>query len=340
MISLKEGEHAQKICDYYDESGKKQTVWFHQRAIPELRNVIESVGPILKDPEFRDQFDLSTKDIELLTTAIENETVPEDSKLRKKYFRTKKKVESLGLSEMNIQDTSGKFEINISDNKKDFEGAWQITSASQGGKTHWFKELVKRHWENVPKGKRRPLVMVSTEETIDRTLHDLKRKRFADWYVGVDVSQDAFQEWQDTNNKKSADDWYNDVIKPVLKGMDRNTMLCGDDLEDSPAYIPLHREFERLIRVGRHKGISPVFFINHRILSGWYGKQLGNTVRYRILFPRSSKHKLIQWLNTHVSLSLNSARNLVNRVVPHSRWLAIRMTSPVCAISEKYIKLL
>ena len=117
-------------------------------------------------------------------------------------------------------------------------------------------------------------------------------------------------------------------------------MVAGDDLEDSPAYVPLHREFERLIRVGRHKGISPVFFINHRILSGYYGKQLSNTVAWRVLFPRSSKHKLVQWLRDFISMSQQAARNLVNRVLPTSRWLAIHMHSPVCAISEKFITLL
>ena len=161
MISLKgNSDVAKKICDFYDEKGVKHPIWFHQKIKTEYRNVLEDVRPILAEATFREKHDLSLKEVDLLADAIRTESVPEDSKLRRKYFKTKRSVNALTISEMSVEDSTARFEINISEDRRKFEGGWQLTSASSGGKTHYFRTLVERNWR-LSQNKRRPLVMIN-----------------------------------------------------------------------------------------------------------------------------------------------------------------------------------
>jgi hypothetical protein len=301
--------------------------------------VIDDVRPILAEPSFREKYNLSKAEIDLLTTAIQTEKIPEDSKLRKKYFKTRRAVMALSISEMQLDSGNARFEINIPEDRRQYAGTWQITGASMSGKTHFFRSLCERNW-SLPKNKRRPLLMISTEENLDKTLRPLKKRRYDTLYTGVDVSENAYDDFRENEQGGSPEDFFKKRVKLVLNNVEPNTMVCFDDWEDSPAFMYLQKELDRLVRVGRHKSISPVFALNHRILSGALGKQLGNSVRWRILFGRSSKYKIISWLNFHLNMSLPEAKALLHRIIPDSRWLAVHMHSPFFVCSEKYISLL
>ena len=92
--------------------------------------------------------------------------------------------------------------------------------------------------------------------------------------------------------------WFKKQLLPVIRGIEPYSSVCGDDLDDSPAHAYLQREMERLMRVGRHQHILPLFIINHKLKAGHVSiyKQLGNSVKFRILIPRSSKHKVVMFL--------------------------------------------
>ena len=117
-----------------------------------------------------------------------------------------------------------------------------------------------------------------------------------------------------------------------------------DDFEDSIVWknkdgSGLQKTLESLLRIGRHKGIGSCLLL-HRIASGWMGRQISNSVKMRVMFPRSSSHKINNWLKDKLGLSLQFAKELTRRIAEHSRWMCVHMFSPVAIISEKYCVLL
>ena len=339
MLSLTKNSTDQPL--FHIEDGDKTPVYFFQKRDPAKRNVIESLEPVLKQPSFREEFDLSLKTISELVPHLEKETVPEDSKLRKTYFAVKRRLNILSYTEMSLVGEDSEFTLQINPNRKAYAGTWFLSSSSNGGKTHFFRELVLDNW-SLPQTRRRPLLLISCEESIDRTLIPLKKKRYEKLYTGLDCSQQAYEDWLLSKEGNTPEQWFKKQLLPVIRGIEPYSMCCGDDLDDSPAHAQLQHEMERLMRVGRHSHVSPLFILGHKLKSGNLSiyRQLGNSVKFRILFPRSGKHKVVMFLVDELQMKRREAVELVNRIIPHSRWLAIHQHSPVYILSAKYARLL
>jgi len=101
----------------------------------------------------------------------------------------------------------------------------------------------------------------------------------------------------------------------------------------------LQRLLDKLLRTGRHVGKSTIC-LNHLINSGYMGRQLTSSVKWRILFPRSSKHKIVRWLHDRTDMPLKDARKLVEDIAMNSRWMAVHTHSPQAIVSEKLVKLI
>jgi hypothetical protein len=205
--------------------------------------------------------------------------------------------------------------------------------------------MVLRNWE-LPKRKRRTVVMISNEESIDASLKCLKKKRFinAGLYRGVDVSDDAISEWKESQNGGTDEGYFRQVVKKTVERAPDNSLICLDDFQDSKLYRMkngdgLQKLLDFYLRCGRHKRKSTVA-LNHLIASGYMGRQLSNSVKGRVLFPRSSRHKIQSWFNTHLGMPLAASKKILARVAPHSRWLYVNLHTPTCIISEKYCALI
>ena len=139
MISLHESK--QPLLDIFI-NGKRQRVYFHQKLEEEKKNVVESVRPFLLDSDFREQYDLSLKQIDLLEKAIESDRIPEDDpKLRTKFFKVRRALKKKILTEMFLEG-SDRFEINLPESKKEFAAHMQITGGTGAGKTFWTREFL------------------------------------------------------------------------------------------------------------------------------------------------------------------------------------------------------
>jgi hypothetical protein len=344
MLSLKNAPSAVKLCDCFID-GKPAAVYFHQKQDKALRNEVEDVTPILRQPSFREKYDLSRGDIAILSAALNSDQIPEeDDKIRKKYFSVKRAINNLSLTEMSFEDQdNSRFEVNLPEKRSTWAAGIEVAGNSGSGKSYWTQSLLLRNW----KGKlnhRRPVLWWSTEEQLDKTLVDLKKKRFSKLYTGVDVGEEAFREWSEANQDGSLEKFWKTVVKPTLKKLPRSGILVCDDFEDSVVWrlkdgSGIQQTLESMLRTGRHSNRSTISLL-HRITSGWMGRQISNSVRLRVMFPRSSRHKIQLWLRDKMGLQMSYAKELVQRIAAHSRWMAVHMFSPVAIISEHYVVLL
>ena len=96
----------------------------------------------------------------------------------------------------------------------------------------------------------------------------------------------------------------------------------------------IHRE-----RVYRHQSVS-LMVILHSIRSGAWSQQAYNSIRYLVLFPRSQKGKITNYLNQDIGLPLREARETVRSFSQTGRHMIVRLHSPECLIGPKLIKIL
>ena len=80
--------------------------------------------------------------------------------------------------------------------------------------------------------------------------------------------------------------------------------------------------------------------IVHSIRSGAYSQQAYNSIRYLILFPRSQRGKIINYLNTDIGLPLQKARDTVRAFAQTGRHMIVRIHSPECLVGPQRIEIL
>ena len=155
------------------------------------------------------------------------------------------------------------------------------------------------------------------------------------------MSDDSLEQFIEESHG-TKEDFYLKVKKEV-DALPRNSIICFDDQQDSEINQTkvggLQRLLDKMLRTGRHLGKSTIT-LNHLINSGYMGRQLTSSVKWRVLFPRSSKHKIVRWLNERTDMPLSDARRLVSKIASESRWMAVHVHSPQAVVSEKYVKLL
>ena len=108
---------------------------------------------------------------------------------------------------------------------------------------------------------------------------------------------------------------------------------------DSCCPDELRRLINRGLRVFRHQSIS-LMVILHSIRSGAWSQQAYNSIRYLVLFPRSQKGKITNYLNQDIGLPLREARETVRSFAQTGRHMIVRLHSPECLIGPKLIKIL
>jgi hypothetical protein len=176
-------------------------------------------------------------------------------------------------------------------------------------------------------------VYVSPELSVDTTLKKiLNNKRWIRYFEGVDVSDEAFKESQ----KGSADEWYSEVIEPILLGQPAGTKIILDDAPDSKVHKHLQKFLIKYLRTGRHKKIG-ITSIQHNVRGGRWTSQSFSSVKWVVLFPRGSgKGKQVEWLYETLGVGRKKARILVDIFGETGRSMTIHQWSPTVVFGDKY----
>ena len=176
--------------------------------IPPYRNS----SKYLKSDEFRERYTLSKREQNELVRALQSNIVP-DNNLKGKFFHIRRDLNQRLYTEIDLRNTDHKINWRFPMNPKEWPETQIIIGSSQCfqfvflcientdisgvGKTY---KIVNEITEALKRGKKRRFVYVSPELQVDSTLKKLMNtKRWQNWFEGIDVSDEAYEEWQAEN---------------------------------------------------------------------------------------------------------------------------------------------
>ena len=311
--------------------GKKKTpIFWHPIVNKKMMNAVHNIN-IFNTEEFRDDQELNLTQSNSIFESIANNTVDESN--QSKHFKVKRVLQNKLLTSMDISDTKQDFVIDF-ENNKGYSGHILIVGGTGSGKTHSYLELVLRNL-NGPKEQRRNFLIFSAEYEKDKTLEELRKDKYAYYITGVDVSEQGQRDSQWSTNE----DFFQNEIKLKAEYANAGTIIIGDDYMDSCCPQLMRTMFNRLLRTARHDDISIVLVL-HSIRSGTYSSQAYNSVKWIILYPRSQKGKITQFLNKDLGLTLKDSRNVIREFSQTGRQMFVRLHSPELILNKKRIQLL
>ena len=166
---------------------------------------------------------------------------------------------------------------------------------------------------------RKPIVYLSPEVEIDKTLEPLKDKKWTMWFHGIDTSEQALK-------KKGMDaaTFFQNEISQKLETLGENAIVCWDDFPDSaPALVPfLESKYNSSLRVARHRN-QGVISLQHTYVGGRKTSQALQSNKYITFFPRSQQARTIRFLTDHLQLSVPEAKALVRRFAALDRYMTV-----------------
>ena len=207
-----------------------------------------------------------------------------------------------------------------------------VVGSTQSGKTFHSVKLALQNLDG-PKQLRRHFLVVSAQWNLDKTLKPLKADKYADFVTGVDISEASMKESQ----WGTAEEFFKNEVKTRMDNAPRGSVIFADDYMDGCCPNLMRRLINRGLRVYRHQGVS-LLVILHSLRSGAYSSQAYNSVRFLTVFPRSQKHKIINFLNTELGMPLSYARETVRAFSQTGRHMTLRLHNPEAIIGPKLIK--
>ena len=328
MLTLHASDENVHICDMVE--GKKRTpVFWHPKINKDIRNSVENFDFINTD-YFRDNFELSKAQASDIFEKLQHDETLETN--QSKFFKVKRHVTESLETEMTLSGTSGEFEI-LYPPGDEFEGHTLICGGTGSGKTFWAVQRILRNLKG-PKKDRRQFIIFSAEYEKDKTLEPLKHEKFRDWVHGIDCSETAVRDSQWAN----ASEYFQNAIMFIVNSAPPCVILF-DDAMDTPFPQEMRTLTTRLLRVGRHQGIN-IMVILHSIRSASWSTQAHQSAKYLVLFPRSQKGKIIQYINRDLGVPLQKARDHVRSFSQTGRTLIVRLHAPELLLGEKLCRLL
>ena len=329
MLTLHDSDENVEVCEMVD--GKtRQPVYWHPRITSEMRNSVEDLNFFNTD-YFRDQFELSRDQATDIFDRLKNDETLETN--QSKFFKVKRHVTASLESEMDISDTSSVFKIKYPDGPETFEGHTLIVGSTGQGKTYFMVERILDNLKG-PKKNRRQFIVFSAEWRKDKTLAPLKHEKYRDYVHGVDCSETTFKDSQWSTTQ----DFFDNEIAFVINAAPPS-VLCFDDAMDTAVPKQLRDMITRLLRVGRHQGLN-LMVILHNLRSAAWSTQAHISSKYLVLFPRSSKGKITQYLNRDLGVPLGQARDHVRAFSQTGRTMIVRLHAPELLLGENLIRLL
>ena len=328
MLTLHNSDENVFVCNLVE--GKKKTpVYWHPKINAAMRNSITDLAFFNTD-YFRDQYELSREQASDIFEKLQNGQTLESN--QSKFFKVKRHVTEALETEMNLEGTEGRFQIEYPPGDA-FEGHTLICGGTNSGKTYWAMNRCLINLKG-PKKDRRQFIIFSAEWNHDKTLVPLKHEKYREYVHGVDCSERAVRDSQWAN----ADEFYTNEVEFVVNAAPPS-VLVFDDAVDMAFPVRVRQLINRLLRVGRHQRIN-IMVILHSIRSAAWSTQGHQSCKYLVLFPRSQKGKITQYLNRDLGVPLNKARDHVRAFGQTGRTMIVRLHAPELLLGEQLIRLL
>ena len=329
MLTLHKADENVYVCDLVE--GKKRTpVYWHPKINAEMRNSVTDLN-FFNDDYFRDRFELSRDQaVDIFDKLGRGETLESN---QSKFFKVKRHVTEALETEMNLDGTDGKFEIPFPPGNDTFEGHTLVCGGTNSGKTYWCSARILQNLKG-PKKDRRQFIIFSAEYNRDKTLAPLKHEKYREWVHGVDCSETSVRDSQWQNK----DEFFANEVEFVVNSAPPSVILF-DDATDCAFPQLMRNLIVRLLRVGRHQSIN-VMVILHSIRSASWSTQAHQSCKYLVLFPRSQKGKITQYINRDLGVPLGKARDHVRAFGQTGRTMVVRLHAPELLLGEQLIRLL
>ncbi len=335
MLTLTEHPENVHILSMKPDKGRdEQKIWWHPTQSKELRNSMESLDPFFKSETFRDRFELSEQEASEIQSALNKDTVC--CKHQKKFFHCKRFITDCLFQEMNIEDDSKRFVIDFPPGSDTYGWANFVCGGSGSGKTHWVVDRILRNLKG-PKKNRRSFIYCSAELSLDRTLAPVRdNDKFKDYFVGVDISEDAIKE-----SNLTPEEYFEQRVQMRVDTARDGTILIADDYLDSTAACAdkMRKMIDRVQRVGRHRKLGLIFIL-HKLKSGVWSSQAYSSCKYITVFPRSQKNKIRDLLEHDYGLTKKNARRTVSDFAQTGRAMVIHCHCPGYIANDNLIRLI
>ena len=331
MLTLQEHPDNVFLCWMIDGRKKRKIMW-HPRKDPKFRLSVEDIKTFNTE-KFRDKFKLSHTQADTILGHLKKSTVPEGV-LQNKFFKVKRYIDNSLYSSMDLSGSSQRFQLDYPTDREKWPGHIILAAGSNSGKTTEILKMCMRAIDGPEKG-RRQILWISNEFNIDKTLEPIKTKqKYLKWFNGIDVSDTTFE----GSEHDTPEAFFKSEVKPAIQNLPRGSIIVYDDPCDSPIQKQLLYTINKQLRTARHKGIG-IAYIVHRIRSGLWSQQAASTVKYYVLFPKSGKGKVVEFLLDH-GFTRREAREIVNDYGDcDCRAMYVRLHAPQALINEELIRL-
>jgi len=338
MITLHDKKGAKQICSLVTKK-KKQPIYYIGE-VDESRISTADTRTLLGGhiETLRNSMRIKQDHMETALQHLVENTEPEDEghpHIKRGFWRLKELKQDLLTREMDIRSEKDQhFEINIPKKKEEFFGHMGALGASSSGKGYFITDLILRHWKSTSYLQRRHVYYVSAEATIDKTLNRLRVRKYEEFLHVIDVSFEAGEE----SNLSRQDFWLEKVEGAI--GEVRDAIIVLDDVQDSYG-LPsdVLTTLNRTLRIGRHRNLS-VISVFHSIKNGAWTRQLTQSAKYLVLFPRSQQGRTRDFFYEVLGMPRREALDLTKFIQKCGRACIVRTHAPVCIICEKYLKLI
>ena len=328
MLTLHDSAENVFVCNLIE--GKKKTpVYWHPKINAAMRNSVTDLAFFNTD-YFRDQYELSREQASDIFEKLQGGETLESN--QSKFFKVKRHVTDALETEMNLEGTEGRFQIEYPPGDA-FEGHTLICGGTGSGKTFFFTNRCLTNLKG-PKKDRRQFIIFSAEWNNDKTLAPLKQEKYREYVHGVDCSERAVRDSQWANS----DEFYANEVDFVVNAAPPSVIVF-DDAMDTAFPHRMRTLINRLLRVGRHQQLN-LMVILHSIRSAAWSTQGHQSCKYLVLFPRSQKGKITQYLNRDLGVPLSKARDHVRAFSQTGRTCIVRLHAPELLLGEQLIRLL
>ena len=331
MLTFQKHPENVELCKM--RHGKKVVpLYWHPVRNESLRMAVSDVHGF-NNEMFRDRFQLSEKQSQEILDNLNAGTTPEGP-LQKPFFKVKRYISDSLYSEMNLMGSKQELFIPFPDGNDTWGEHAIYAGASGSGKTY---DAISRilHNLNGPEKHRRRFTIVSNGWHKDKTLQPLKAEKYRNYVHGIDVSQSSLENSEHDSPKQ----YFEKEVLPYVENASQGQICFFDDNMDSCCPKELRHLINRAIRTFRHNDVG-IQFVLHNIRSGIWSSTASSNCKYFVLFPRSQRGKVRDYLSDEMGCTLREAREHVHDFGASGRAMYCRLFSPQCLINKKMIRLL
>lgn len=343
MLTFVKDKSATPLVGIYSKSKRsvrpQDTVYYTHNIKSGKGNVAPAAGVLsLHKDSLKKIHKLSNTSFTRICSMLDTGEEPEiGDPHRSEYWELKKVYERALRNEIYLGDQEDLyFEHNLERDRSKWCGTFLLVGNSGAGKTRWVVDLFIRYMKATKPYARRTLIYISPESAIDASLKPLKAKRFAFNVIFVDVSQQELRK-----SGMDAASFYKAKVEDVVERNGEQAFIVFDDFMDAAPGLEsmLRKLYIRGLRTARHKKTSVISLV-HSYASGKNTSQALQSVKFCVMFPRSSASRIVMYLRDHVHIPIAEAKELVHRFAKLDRYMVIRMHSPVALYNSKYLLLL